>query len=120
MYKWALFILFCLACTLSVGLLLFNLPAKQTAVAEEPAIVIPDKSVDTKAAESVYKSNCVSCHGDQLQGSLGPNLTTIGGSVSKEKIYKQIIKGGNGMPGFEGKLTEDEIVNLSNWLAAKK
>ncbi|MBW7456199.1 c-type cytochrome [Paenibacillus sepulcri] len=122
MQKWTMFVLVCIAGALCVGLLLFNLPAKEeeTAGNEPPAVSIPDTPVDAQAAEEVFKSNCVACHGDQLQGGMGPNLTAVGSSMDKESIYTQIVQGGNGMPGFEGKLTDEEIANLAKWLAAKK
>lgn len=73
-------------------------------------------------AEALYKKQCISCHGDQLQGRIGPttNLTKVGGKLSREQIAAQIANGGNGMPGFKGKLNETEIGTLSDWLAAKK
>ncbi|PYI50742.1 cytochrome c-551 [Paenibacillus flagellatus] len=73
-------------------------------------------------AEKLYKKSCVSCHGDQLEGRIGPstNLTKVGGKLSRDQIATQIANGGNGMPGFKGKLNEAEIGSLSDWLAAKK
>ncbi|MEF3306730.1 c-type cytochrome [Paenibacillus sp. GYB003] len=73
-------------------------------------------------AEALYKKQCISCHGDQLQGRIGPgtNLTKVGGKLTREQIATQIEKGGNGMPGFKGSLNEAEIGTLADWLAAKK
>jgi len=122
MHKWTLFALFCIAGAICIGLL-FDLPSKEKTTAENepaPAVSIPDTPVDAQAAEEVYKSNCVSCHGDRLQGGMGPNLTAIGASMKKEKIYTQIVKGGNGMPGFQSRLSDDQIANLTKWLAEKK
>lgn len=74
------------------------------------------------SAEALYKQRCLSCHGDQLQGRIGPttNLTQIGGKLSREQIAKQIENGGSGMPGFKNTLNETEIGTLADWLAAKK
>ena len=120
MYKWTFFVVFCLACCLGVGLL-FNLPDKGEKTAEQqPTVSIPDKPQDVQAAADIYKSNCVSCHGDQMQGGVGPNLTKVGGTLSKTQIYNQIVKGGGVMPAFKGTLTDDQIVNLSSWLSTKK
>ncbi|TNJ65837.1 cytochrome c [Paenibacillus hemerocallicola] len=73
-------------------------------------------------AEALYKKHCLSCHGDQLQGRVGPgtNLTKVGGKLSREQLVTQIAKGGNGMPGFNNSLDETEIGALADWLSAKK
>ncbi|RAP75243.1 c-type cytochrome [Paenibacillus montanisoli] len=78
----------------------------------------------TTAADvpQVYKSNCISCHGSELQGRMGPstNLQQVGKRMSKEQIATQIKKGGGGMPAFSGKLSADEVDELANWLSSKK
>lgn len=73
-------------------------------------------------AEALYKKSCISCHGDQLQGRIGPgtDLTKVGGKKSRDEIVTQIAKGGNGMPGFSSSLSETDIGTLADWLAAKK
>jgi cytochrome c551 len=73
-------------------------------------------------AEALYKKHCLSCHGDQLQGRVGPstNLTKVGGKLSREQLVTQIAKGGNGMPGFKNSLDDTEIGALADWLSAKK
>ncbi|TMV45125.1 cytochrome c [Paenibacillus mesophilus] len=74
------------------------------------------------SAEALYKKQCLSCHGDQLQGRIGPstNLTKVGGKLSRDQLVTQIAKGGNGMPGFKGTLNDTEIGTLADWLAEKK
>lgn len=120
MYKWISFVVFCLAFCLGIGLL-FNLPGKGDNNAEQQQTVsIPATPADAKGAEDMYKSNCASCHGDQMQGGVGPNLQKVGGSLSTTQIYNQIIKGGGVMPPFKGKLTDEQIVNLTSWLSTKK
>lgn len=121
MYKWTFFVVFCLACCLGVGLLLFNLPGKEESVADKPpSVEIPDTPADASAAEDLYKANCVGCHGDQMQGGMGPNLQKVGGTLSKDKIYNQILKGGGGMPAFQEQLSDDQIINIASWLSTKK
>ncbi|RAP76910.1 c-type cytochrome [Paenibacillus montanisoli] len=77
---------------------------------------------ETAQAETIYKQNCVSCHGTDLEGKMGgkTNLQHVGGSLSKDKIFNQISNGGGGMMAFKGKLTDTEITALADWLAAKK
>ena len=72
--------------------------------------------------QSLYKQNCLSCHGSGLEGRVGPktNLQKVGGQMTKDQIAKQITGGGNGMPGFGSKLKPEEIEALAGWLAEKK
>lgn len=74
------------------------------------------------AVVSVYKANCVSCHGTGLQGRVGPatNLQKVGERMSASDITQQIEQGEGSMPAFKDRLTAEQIAGLSNWLAAKK
>ncbi|QNK55676.1 cytochrome c [Paenibacillus sp. PAMC21692] len=120
MHKWIMATLLGVAGLLAVYLLTFNLPEKEEHVAEEQ-FTVPDTPVDAATAEAFYKSNCMGCHGDQYQGAMGPALANIGSLRSKEEIYKTVLNGkGGGMPSFEDKITEDELINLTNWLAEMK
>jgi cytochrome c551 len=73
------------------------------------------------AAEDVYESNCAACHGADLSGGAGSNLTAIGADYSVDEL-KDIIANGTdgGMPAFSGQLSDDEIQQLADWLGAKK
>ncbi|MEK8131139.1 cytochrome c [Paenibacillus filicis] len=72
--------------------------------------------------QSLYKQSCLSCHATNLEGRVGPktNLQHVGARLEKDKIVKQIEAGGNGMPGFQGKLKPEEIQGLADWLAGLK
>lgn len=118
--KWIMSVVVGLAGVLAVYLLMFQLPGKETTVVEQIPITIPDTPVDKAGAESLYKSNCMGCHGGDYQGAVGPALTEVGAVLSREEIYKKIVKGGGGMPGFEGRIEEDDVVHLTNWLAEFK
>lgn len=120
MFKWIMSTLIAAACLFGVVLLAYELPEKEQSTESSGLFPVPHTPNDTAAAEQIYKSNCLSCHGDHLQGGMGPALNQVGTSMSKEKIYKQIMNGGGGMPKFEGRLSEDEVVTLTNWLADKK
>lgn len=70
-------------------------------------------------AEKIFANNCATCHGKNLEGNVGPNLTKVGSKYSSEEIQK-IIKNGKGqMPA--GILKDDkEIVAVADWLADMK
>ena len=105
-----------LAGLLAVWLLLFQLPEKETPAPEQPSASVPEVEVDTASMEALYKSNCMGCHGGEYEGAMGPALKEVGMALDRNQIYDRIVKGGGGMPAFEGRLSEDEIVGLANWL----
>jgi len=95
-------------------------PGASPAASPGASPAAPAAGVDEAAAMAIYKSSCLACHGDQLQGQMGPPLTNVGSAMTADQIHAQILNGGGGMPAFEGTLTDDQIQTLTNWLAAKK
>lgn len=71
-------------------------------------------------ATAVFKANCVSCHGVNLEGAVGPNLQKVGSKLSKDQVAATVTNGKGAMPSFKGKLNDDEISSLATWLADKK
>ncbi len=70
-------------------------------------------------AEQVFKGTCAACHGQNLEGVVGPNLTKIGSKYKPEEIENIIKNGKGGMPA--GLLKEDaEIKAVAKWLSEKK
>ncbi len=82
---------------------------------ETPAVV-------DEVYELYVTAKCISCHGDQFEGRIGEatNLQLVGSRRSEEEIAHTIRKGGNGMPSYETKLSDEEITLLAVWLSAKK
>ncbi|WP_164668095.1 c-type cytochrome [Virgibacillus doumboii] len=78
-------------------------------------------TVDSAAAEEIYQSNCATCHGADLSGGAGADLTSVGADHSSDEI-KDIITNGTdgGMPAFGSQLSEGDIQTLASWLAQKK
>jgi cytochrome c551 len=75
-------------------------------------------SVDATAANQIFQKNCASCHGNNLQGNIGPNLQKVGSKMSKSDILNQIKKGGGGMPPNVISGKDADVV--ATWLASKK
>jgi cytochrome c551 len=71
-------------------------------------------------AKVLYNNFCISCHGGNLTEVKGPNLEKVGERLTEDQIFKQIQKGGNGMPAFKVSMKEEDIRTLARWLAAKK
>lgn len=76
-------------------------------------------SVDATKAEEVFKSNCASCHANDLSGKNGPSLKEVGKTHSKDEI-SDIIENGKegGMPA--GLIDGDEKDTVASWLADHK
>ncbi|EGK07096.1 c-type cytochrome [Kroppenstedtia eburnea] len=75
--------------------------------------------VDAAQAKETYQSNCMSCHGDQLQGAQGPSLEKVGAKFSSKEIETIIQRGRGSMPA-QVSLNPEERKNLAGWLAEKK
>ncbi|RRN78132.1 cytochrome C [Pseudoxanthomonas sp. SGD-10] len=72
------------------------------------------------SGQAIYDKNCLACHGDKGQGTVGPNLTDdywIHGGTVKD-IFKTIKYGvpDKGMISWEKQLTPKEIADVSNYI----
>jgi mono/diheme cytochrome c family protein len=70
------------------------------------------------AGRTVFVDSCGQCHTLSeagTSGSVGPNLDGVGRSA--DEIEEQVRNGGGGMPAFEGDLSDDEIENVSSYVA---
>lgn len=71
--------------------------------------------VTDDAAEELYQESCASCHGDDLEGSVGPSLETIGADLSADEIEGVIEEGQGSMPA--GLLSGDDAEQVAKWLS---
>ena len=70
------------------------------------------------AGRSVFVANCGSCHTLSeagTTGSIGPALDGL--TLDVGAIESQVRTGGGGMPAFEGDLSDEEIENVSAYVA---
>ncbi|TPE45902.1 c-type cytochrome [Pontibacter mangrovi] len=76
------------------------------------------------AGKSIFSTNCAACHGQEAQGAVGPNLTDEywlhGGDVNE--IFKTVKFGvpAKGMVPWQGKLTKDQILQVSSYILSLK
>lgn len=65
--------------------------------------------------QSLYTSTCMSCHGADRRGGVGPELRTLKDKMNV-KEFQQLISNGKGeMPAFAS-LREEDVKNLYNYL----
>ncbi|ALX50348.1 cytochrome c551 [Lentibacillus amyloliquefaciens] len=76
-------------------------------------------TTDSAAAEEIFESNCASCHGADLSGGNGPDLTAVGADYSSDEIADIIQNGKGSMPAQEN-VSEGDAQTLADWLAEKK
>jgi len=85
--------------------------------------VVHAYSGDSKKAGATlfHEKGCEHCHGANGRGGdLGPDLSTVGKRLSKQKIEHQIHDGGAAMPAFGDVLQPDEVKDLVDFLHAKR
>lgn len=72
--------------------------------------------------QTVYKTNCISCHGRDGEGKVGPNLTDqFYKNVRKVEDIARVIKQGAGngaMPAWANRLHPNEVVLVSAYVAS--
>ncbi|MFC4619527.1 PQQ-binding-like beta-propeller repeat protein [Camelliibacillus cellulosilyticus] len=78
----------------------------------------PKKQPANINASALYKNNCASCHGQNLEGGVGPDLSHIGQTMDEKAIYNQIVNGSGRMPA--GLLKGIQAEAVAKWLAQKK
>lgn len=83
------------------------------------------KGADLNGGAAIFQSRCQACHGDHLQGVIGPNLTDefwIHGQGTAADIGSVIHQGvtEKGMPAWDGLLSEDEIINVTALILSKQ
>lgn len=75
-----------------------------------------------KVGQSVFRANCISCHGKEGEGQVGPNLTDqVYKNVKKIEDIAMVINngaGGGAMPKWSNRLHPNEVVLVSAYVAS--
>lgn len=77
------------------------------------------------SAKSAFAAKCAMCHGENLEGKIGPNLTDkfwIHGDGKIASIMKVIKEGvpAKGMPPWEASMSDEEVAQVSAYIISKK
>lgn len=69
--------------------------------------------------EQLFKDNCSNCHtlaAAGASGKVGPNLDQL--KPGPDLVTSQVNSGGGGMPSFKGKLTDDQIKQIADYVSS--
>ena len=93
--------------------------AAQTEIIGELINPFPGDAAAIAAGNAVYNSNCAACHGAELDGDIGPELTDMG--MDDADLYEVIYNGisDGGMPGFSY-LGSQKVWQLVNFIQSKE
>jgi mono/diheme cytochrome c family protein len=95
---------------------MFSLPGPSA-----PVVYAYSSKTQHSGAILFHEKGCEHCHGANGRGGdLGPDLSTVGKRLSKQKIEHQIHDGGAAMPAFGDVLQPDEVKDLVDFLHAKR
>lgn len=94
--------------------------AKVANLVNEETVKPLSSSTDLTAGKTIYKNNCVACHGDKGQGGIGPNLADAywlhGGGI--KNVFKTVKYGviERGMTPWKDVLKPQEIQQVSSFI----
>ena len=96
-----------------------DIPWRETAKTEIVGeLVNPYAGVDhftMEPWEGIYQQNCAACHGEHLEGEIGPEL--VGANYEENLLFELIYNGipDGGMPAFSS-LGTDKVWKLTNFI----
>jgi cytochrome c553 len=77
-------------------------------------------SGSASAGQAVFASNCSTCHGATGHGGNGgPDLTAIPSAQNRQRVIRQVTKGGGSMPSFKGTLSDQQIRDVAAYVTTK-
>lgn len=70
------------------------------------------------SGEEIYLQLCSNCHGDRLEGGIGPPLGAGSNAADQPNEYLRltITEGRGRMPSFSSSLSEDQVQRLIDYL----
>lgn len=81
-------------------------------------------AADLEVGEQIFTANCASCHagGNNVimpDKTLKKDILADNGMNSVAAITTQVKNGKNSMPSFGGRLAEDDIENVANYVLSQ-
>jgi len=73
----------------------------------------------SSGGEKLFTDNCSTCHtlaAAGASGKVGPNLDQL--RPGPDLVTRQVNSGGGAMPSFKGKLTDDQIKQIADYVSA--
>ena len=83
--------------------------------------ILPIQAVNLEKGKTLFLQNCIGCHkgGNNLiipEKNLKKLTLEANGMYSIEAITYQVLNGKNGMPAFGGRLQEEEIETIAEYV----
>jgi mono/diheme cytochrome c family protein len=78
-----------------------------------------DAPATASGGEKLFTDNCSSCHtlaAAGASGKVGPNLDQL--RPGPDLVTRQVNSGGGAMPSFKGKLSDDQIKQIADYVSA--
>lgn len=98
-------------------LFLFNKDTAPSPVSADPAVTAAASKEWPTVGQQVFSANCAGCHGASGGGGVGPKLAGNQDIISDNAlVYNRVTKGKGAMPSFEGKLKDNEIYAVVNYV----
>jgi cytochrome c550 len=78
-----------------------------------------DQAASSFDPKAFYKQTCVSCHGDQYQGVVGPTLKNLSKKYTQKDV-EGILKNGKGGRMPAGLVKDEDIPAMAKWVLSLK
>lgn len=94
------------------------------AVTESDLAALSNNELALQEGASVFAAKCAMCHGEKLEGKIGPNLTDhfwTTGDGTRKAIMHTILEGSaaKGMPAWQGVLKPVEVKNITAYIYSR-
>lgn len=94
------------------------IPATAALIAAAPALAADnDQNYSRSPGEQVYvDAGCQVCHGAMGHGGVGAEFVGDPFLAFPDYVVARILVGGGEMPGFDGKISDDEIAAVATYI----